>query len=258
MQSKYVGDIGDFGKYGLLRYLSGLTDPEAGQTDLRVGMAWYLAPDDCCKRDGRVLGYLRNVSRNHRLYRACDPELWDTLRDIIECGLRCVHQIPRAGILPQDTLYYNALLHFPHRSPQPMRQEIRRLWFEGAIRATEGADLIFLDPDNGVAQDEREMLHQRGPKFTYLSDIRAFWNRCQSLVIYQHLAMGIPAIDFVQAKAELIRAEVGIEPIALRLTSRVFFILPQPCHEERIRTRVRRLLGEPWGQHFELEEVLCV
>ena len=26
MQNRYVGDVGDFGKYGLLRFLSGMTD----------------------------------------------------------------------------------------------------------------------------------------------------------------------------------------------------------------------------------------
>ena len=45
MQNQYVGDIGDFGKYGLLRAISG--DP------LRLGVVWYLFPDEPPKEPGK-------------------------------------------------------------------------------------------------------------------------------------------------------------------------------------------------------------
>ena len=45
MQNQYVGDIGDFGKYGLLREIFGRPEvPESG-CGLRLGVAWYLSPD---------------------------------------------------------------------------------------------------------------------------------------------------------------------------------------------------------------------
>jgi hypothetical protein len=34
MQNRYVGDIGDFGKFGLLRFIE--------DTGLRIGINWYL------------------------------------------------------------------------------------------------------------------------------------------------------------------------------------------------------------------------
>ena len=37
MQDRYAGDIGDYGKLGLLRSLS--------RTGLRIGVNWYLTPD---------------------------------------------------------------------------------------------------------------------------------------------------------------------------------------------------------------------
>lgn len=43
MQDRYVGDIGDFGKYGLLRALCA--------HDLSLGVVWYLVPDE--SRPGR-------------------------------------------------------------------------------------------------------------------------------------------------------------------------------------------------------------
>ena len=39
MQNKYVGDIGDFGKYVLLRRLA---CPEFTESPLSLGVIWYL------------------------------------------------------------------------------------------------------------------------------------------------------------------------------------------------------------------------
>ncbi len=38
MKNQYVADIGDYGKYGLLRFLA--------RKGIKVGVNWYLTPDD--------------------------------------------------------------------------------------------------------------------------------------------------------------------------------------------------------------------
>ena len=43
MQNRYTGDIGDFAKYGLLRALC---------PGHRLGVAWYLYPDESHNEDG--------------------------------------------------------------------------------------------------------------------------------------------------------------------------------------------------------------
>ena len=53
MQNRYVGDIGDFGKYGLLRALC---------HGRRLGVAWYLYPDEA--HNGGIVQYL------------CEPDEW--------------------------------------------------------------------------------------------------------------------------------------------------------------------------------------
>ena len=42
MQNKYVGDIGDFGKYGLLREIFGRPEEPGTGCGLTLGVAWYL------------------------------------------------------------------------------------------------------------------------------------------------------------------------------------------------------------------------
>ena len=53
MQNRYTGDIGDFGKLGLLRVLH-----SAG---LSIGVNWYLTPDETHNGDGRHIAYYSDV-----------------------------------------------------------------------------------------------------------------------------------------------------------------------------------------------------
>src|SRR6266851_6371289 len=55
MQNRYVGDVGDFAKYALLRRLVGRPTEEA----LRLGVVWCLFPDESHNNDGRHVSYLR-------------------------------------------------------------------------------------------------------------------------------------------------------------------------------------------------------
>ena len=50
MKNQYVGDIGDYGKYGLLRFLAG--------RGIKIGVNWYLTKDDESS-DGKFTDYLK-------------------------------------------------------------------------------------------------------------------------------------------------------------------------------------------------------
>jgi hypothetical protein len=60
MQNRYVGDIGNYLKLGILRALS---------PGHRLGVAWWLYPDESHNRDGRHIGYLQRSDR----WRHFDP-----------------------------------------------------------------------------------------------------------------------------------------------------------------------------------------
>ena len=66
MQNRYTGDIGDFGKIGLLRYF---------EREFTLGVNWYLTPDETHNGDGRHIGYLQKNE-----FRLCDQQLWTELR----------------------------------------------------------------------------------------------------------------------------------------------------------------------------------
>ena len=149
MQNRYVGDLGDFGKYGLLRLLclpvrmvedqtlspslgwptvvdnhkdsanaEGSTIPlwpseEANSTrSLTVGVVWYLVPDETHNSDGKHVHYLDPSAYNQERYRDCDPTLYDTLREIVRSNRRNVSSIRDYQVLPLGTRFYEAALTF--------------------------------------------------------------------------------------------------------------------------------------------------
>ena len=254
MQNRYVGDVGDFAKHGLLRRLSGATADD-DLDPLRLGLVWYMHHDERQGADGKHITYLTPTDKNEKLFGACDPDLWKMLGEFVREGRRCVRHVQEAGILPPGTLYYDATLHYPTAMPRPDRERNRELWFAEALQATAGADLVCVDPDNGIAKPDM-MYQRRGPKYTYISDLQEFWERGQSLVVYQHLGHAASAEVQIAEKVAMLRGGLDVEPIPLRFrrgSSRVFFVLPQPGHRERIDARLDRMLAGPWGQqgHFE-------
>ena len=252
MQNKYVADAGDFAKHGLLRRLGGTTDPETDEPDLRLGLLWYMYREEH-GQDGKHITYLTPTYENIQSFGVCDPFLWDALRQMVCNDRRCVRCVQDAGILPKGTLYYDALLAFLPGLPRATKETVREYWLKRALRATAAADLVCVDPDNGLTSDAK-MFKQDGPKYTYLSDLRALWERGQSLVVYQHLGMDKKADVQTEATGEVLRDGLGTEPLAMRYhrgTARVFFVLPQPAHRERIEARLARMLDGPWSHHFE-------
>ena len=137
MQDRYAGDIGDFGKFALLRALA----PER-----RLGDCWCRT-DGAGEtyNDGRHLAYLRRPDR----FRQLDSEVFEALASFVadveanRCR-RAVKSLEALALLPADTLFHGDLC------PKPSTE--RQHWAAGMVESMAGADLVFLDPDNGLEE----------------------------------------------------------------------------------------------------------
>jgi hypothetical protein len=226
MQNQYVGDVGDFAKLGLLRALAGICPLAKPRLKLRI--VWYLT-ENSGNKDGRHREYLKR--RNRSRYRGCDPDLYDALRDVSSKN-RSVLDIERSGVLPNDTKY--------------SKKEVRL-----------DCDLLFLDPDNGLAPSGVGSESKRAVKYVFLDDIHGRIGTSQSVVLYQHLSRdGKAAKQARRYLAEVRKAFPSHEkPWAARFrrgTGRLFLVVPAKRHAKILHERGELLLGSPWGaaKHF--------
>ena len=262
MQDRYVGDVGDFGKYGLLRLLCG--QPNEGR--LRLGVVWYLVPCESHNQNGKHVGYLRQ----DRQFSQCDPELFGALRTMFnhEPGLfkeamRNVATIESSSILPADTLFYRAPLSFPEAMPVQARLQLRRQWLQLALGEMTEADVVFLDPDNGIECKSASRASRNGPKYVFWDEIAEFAStgREKSLVIYHHTnrrKASSPEKDSSYEQVEELLGEFRQRfphlstsaVLFTRGTRRAFFVAASERHRETLESKLNRLFESPWKEHF--------
>ncbi len=235
MQNRYAGDIGDYGKLGLLRSLS--------RTGLRIGVNWYLTPDEDHNGDGRYTDY--------DSFRSCDEELWQKLMEIA-AGQRSVAALENADLL--DAAYYHEVLDLGKTTD---RSRVRERWHSDALARLADADIVFLDPDNGLMVKSAERT-SRANKYVELAEIADYCRRRASVIWYQHKARYQNSHYRDQFRGILGREEFrnmsGIGLMFTRVSQRYYFILTQPEHRDIIRGQVDCFLESPWNNCFSVLE----
>ena len=239
MRDKYVGDIGDFAKYGLLRAV--------GQ-GRRLGVAWYLCanPERPDTGDGRHTGYLRDPGQWRRL----DCDLFDTLKGLVDENRRSVSAIRKSGILgdaafaekPVDAAF--AREPIDARVPVRERENWRRQWFDGVLDRLYACDLVFVDPDNGLCTDERlNPRRKESAKRIPVSEVMRL-AAGRSVIVYHHNGRGkgghIPEINEWMSHIQ----GCAFAWYWRRWSNRTFLVInPDPEMECRIERFVERWRG---------------
>ena len=171
MQDRYVGDIGDFVKYALLRVVTG---------ESKLGVAWYLHPNECASADGRHTDYLTFPAE----WRCLDEDLFDGLKKIVESTRRSVTAVEASKVLP-DVVFADERLDIA-KVPVSCRSSWRRIWFEGVRRRLDGCDVVFADPDNGLLPDSRfQPTVKRSAKSIPEQEVRDL-SAGRPMVVYHH------------------------------------------------------------------------
>lgn len=240
MQDRYAGDVGDFMKFGLLRCLVD------GEVPLRLGANWYLTGDEFHNSDGKHIGYLDPSNSQHATLRACDPDLMDRLDGVVRTG-RSVSALEGSGALPADSLT------FSDRLDDKMGLGGRRAWHERALIELSRAEVIFVDPDNGMRLARSGT---KPSKFAFADELSDYVARGQSLVVYHHAdrsAGGVAAQ--VPRRLEQLREVTGTAPLAAvvarRGSTRFFFVVAVPDHRKQLEYALSTY--EPrWARHAEV------
>jgi hypothetical protein len=249
MQNRYVGDVGDFAKYALLRSIS-----QGSPGALRLAVIWYLYPNEIHNSDGRHVGYLRSDT-----YCALDPELHTAMIRLVQCAKRSVAEVRKAALLPPGTIFFEEPAVTDVSEVSSRRRETFRIeWFSRAQTATMGADVVFLDPDNGIEVRSVPKGAAKAGKYVFWDEIEALWARGQSLVIYHHLnrTMSVRLQTKIlrqRLNERLARPPLLLSPLFRRGSCRHFWVVGQSNHADSLQSRIEGMLKLGWGDHFDIE-----
>ncbi|MDD2484648.1 MAG: hypothetical protein PHQ50_06475 [Eubacteriales bacterium] len=236
MQNRYTADVGDFGKFGMLRCLA--------SSGLKIGLNWYLVPDETHNDDGKHTGYL-----NDSKFSECDDELREKLRKIIFDGYRDVSVLEKAGLIPADS-FYSEILYPPKTPDVPDRFS----WHAGAIEALKKQDIVFLDPDNGLLVKSVSLGSSKSNKYVLADEIADYYRQGQSVIFYNHRCRQQEDAyleRFRQLQAgELFPASRWAGLKFSRGTIRDYFIIMQEVHAAKIEEAISGLLESNWNRHF--------
>jgi hypothetical protein len=246
MQDRYVGDVGDFAKYALLKNL-------VGSSCLRLGVVWCLYPDESHNFDGKHIGYLQRPE-----FRNLDAELHDGLAMIVRSGRRSVNAISEAKLLPSSTKFFDLPIAHPNsRLDRTAREAYRAKWLARALVATRACDIVFFDPDNGIEVSSVQMHAPKAGKYVFWNQVMPFWDRGQSLIIYHHLnrtASVLKQTEILQEKFAAKFADAGLVRHFLfrRGSCRHFWLVAQKEHALHCRSAINQIAQSEWREYLEV------
>lgn len=237
MQNRYAGDIGDYGKLGLLRVLQA--------SGLSIGVNWYLTPDEDHNSDGRHVNYLHSEG-----FRSCDESLWLQLQQIVDSGRREVSALQDRRIL--EATFFSPALDFSGMS-KAERLSYREKWHRSALASLSGTDVVFLDPDNGLVVPSAVETRKEN-KFVKPKELSGYYRNGSSVIYYQHKARR-PDEFYIEQHSLLLQGD-GFEgstsyALKFRTTSqRYYFFAVQPRHKSTIEDAMREMMSTAWSNHF--------
>jgi hypothetical protein len=249
MQDKYVADIGDFGKYCLLRELL----KQAGGS-VKLGVNWYYATqEESTNGDGNHISYLAEEGRDNTRFRACDPELYERLKAIVRENRRRIAEVEGNNILSAGTIFYSKPI--PHEGATAAEKvALRKAWFEESLTYLRDADVIFLDPDNGIQLDPDRKRDSNAYKYVFTDEIQTYFSSGKSLIIYNHRDRR-PREEYerkILTNRQYVSAHADVRVLRFkRVSVRDYIFLIQDEHRDFLNRTITRLTGLPYDFLFE-------
>ena len=218
MRDELVADIGDFGKYAMLRALFGRPEEnEIPDHGLNLGIVWYYNYD--IGQHGNLIGYLCPPAPLAQF----DPFLHARLHALVKEGRRTVHDVREEEILQvEHDSYFQCVVADP-----------RGQWIQMACAGTANSDVIFLDPDTGVVNGGHADIQH-----VTIEQLNDFYihGGGKSLIIFQDLRYAPGGVtNRIDHLARLLRSQLdpGPQIWALRWRRgprRVYFVVVHPNH----------------------------
>jgi len=170
MQNRYVSDIGDYVKLAILRALAG--------DGMRIGVAWWLFPDEVHNADGGHREYLDREDE----WKHFDPELFKALLQIKKAKSLNVRALEETSVL-RGALFAGDPVPCDVR-PFSQRPAERYKWLKEVKTKLKDCNLVFLDPDNGIAREGLKLTRRRAGKSVTVQEICELQKDDRTVVVY--------------------------------------------------------------------------
>lgn len=247
MQNRYSADIGDFGKFHLLRFLF-------SNTSYSLKQIWYLYSDEKHNNDGLYINYFDKTKNN-------DTVLEEAFKKIIQNNRRSVKALQEANLINCD--YFEPFVTKKFES-LPYRKD----WLTQALNFVQNCDFVFVDPDNGIAtklvkeNDSRDIAllsfdafkkRSKAGKYIFMDEIHAFYEKSSCVVVYHHLNRTMShnkQIEIVQSKLQKHFYKVLAikhKPYSPRV---YFFIIKKESYSELLYEKLS-LFENSFSTHWE-------
>ena len=241
MQNRYAGDVGDFGKIGMLRCIE--------RCGVKIGVNWYLVEDENHNQDGKHIGYLRD-----KKFVGLDEELRRALTSIVIEDSRSVNQIENQKLLRSNVYYHEVL-----KPVNGLLRESRLQWHKNGLENLNDCELVFLDPDNGLLPRSVSRGSGKSIKYVLPEEIIDYYRAGHSVVFYSHRTRE-QLSTYLGRFNELFDSEkikgTTITGISFRRgTVRDYFFILQEKHKVKIIEGIENLLRSGWRQHFEAIDI---
>lgn len=237
MKNQYVADIGDYGKYSLLKHFE-----DAG---IHIGINWYLTKDDG-SNDGRFVRYLLNDKmRNY------NPIVFDELKRLYEENNRSISGIEKSNLF-HNVEYYSEIMEFDGTPSE--RKEQRGKWHNKGMDLLENADLIFLDPDNGLLT--RKKHNKDSVKFVLPEEVCEYYKAGHNVVFYCHKGRRTQEQweDYKRFMHNMISYSESLGITFHKGTQRSYIFLIHPKDYEKYRSVINSVI-EDWAGVFTYEDI---
>jgi hypothetical protein len=175
---------------------------------------------------------------------------------------RHLSQIHSGGVLPADTVFFDKALPRPLRpcytpNDGDSEQQHRAQWFDDAFKSMSATQLVFLDPDNGLAPNGLKTHSTRACKYVFESEVNTLVASGRSVIVYQH--QNRRGTLKQQVERSMLRfTDVANGAFALTFHAyavRAYIFLPaNSTHKKLLSNCCTRFLKKGWNRVFRTAE----
>ena len=232
MQDCYAGDFGDYGKFALLR--------ELRKQGLSVGVNWYKTDSIVSKKqdDGKYC-----IPDSLAVY---DKDLSSRLKKIFYSQDGIARSI---GALESEQLIDGAL-YYSDSVPVEQRDE----WHQYALCELSDADLVFLDPDNGMIVPSAGKNGLKQLKYVIDVELNDYLCQGHSVLVYQHR----PRVNeevyiermmqrFMSLSSDVKRKDIQVITFPRYSVRDYFAISVSEDHHMKIKKAFANMVNGIWG-----------